>query len=56
MRRRPHLKQRVATAVVYLNDCTEFCGGQLQFQDGDLRHVSAAMGSMVWLAFSLRSA
>jgi len=44
---RPHLKQRVATAVVYLNDCTEFCGGQLQFQDGDLRHVSAAMGSMV---------
>lgn len=44
---RPHLKQRVATAVVYLNDASEFEGGQLQFESGALRHVDAAVGSMV---------
>lgn len=47
---RPHLEQRVATAVVYLNDACEFEGGQLQFQDGDLRNVAAAQGSMVSIA------
>ncbi len=40
----------MATAVVYLNDAREFEGGQLQFQDGDLRNVAAAQGSMVCIA------
>ena len=40
----------MATAVVYLNDACEFEGGKLQFQDGDLRNVAAAQGSMVCIA------
>lgn len=44
---RPHLKQRVATAVVYLNDTQEFQGGQLQFESGSLQRVDAEVGSMV---------
>lgn len=44
---RPHLKQRVATAVVYLNSAEEFHGGQLQFESGSLRHVDAEAGTMV---------
>lgn len=45
---RPYLEQRHATAVVYLNDAgSEFSGGNLQFQDGNLKQVSPSSGSMV---------
>lgn len=46
--RRPYLEQRHATAVAYLNDPgAEFSGGDLQFQDGNLKQVAPSSGSMV---------
>lgn len=41
------MKQRVATAVLYLNGADEFEGGQLQFESGSLRQVDAEAGTLV---------